>query len=90
MKRVHVTIAGRVQGVCYRLETQSEARRLGVVGWVRNLPDGRVEGLFEGEDDQVDALVEWCRRGPPLAHVTDVQERDAEAAGDLVEFRIRY
>ena len=90
MKRVHVTISGRVQGVCFRLETRREAERLGVQGWVRNLADGRVEGLFEGQPERVDALVEWCHRGPALARVGDVDVQSEEARGDLDAFKIRH
>jgi len=60
--RVHVIISGRVQGVFFRMETQRAARRLGVVGWVRNLPDGTVEAVLEGSRSQVDAMLDWCRR----------------------------
>jgi len=89
MKCVHVTISGRVQGVCFRFETQRAAQRLGVHGWVRNTPDGRVEGLFEGTPEQVDALVAWCQDGPPLARVSEVLARDSEAVADFADFRIR-
>src|SRR6185369_4678111 len=63
MTRVSVIIHGRVQGVAFRHYTCQEALELGVTGWVRNLPDGSVEGLFEGNEDAVAALVEWCRSG---------------------------
>ena len=90
MKRVHVTISGRVQGVCFRLETQREAQRLGVRGWVRNLADGRVEGTFEGLPEQVDALVEWCHDGPSLARVGAVEVRTEAVGGDFESFLIRH
>ena len=89
-KRVHVTINGRVQGVCYRLETQKAARRLGVVGWVRNLPDGRVEGVFEGDAGAVDQLVKWCRRGPSLALVSDLELDHQDYRGEFSGFEIRF
>ena len=63
--RAHLIISGRVQGVFYRMETKSAADRFGVSGWVRNRRDGRVEALVEGEKQQVDALIQWCRKGPP-------------------------
>ncbi len=68
--RARVVISGRVQGVGFRYSCLEEVK--GVAGWVRNLPDGRVEAAFEGPRDAVDGAVEWCRRGPPSAHVTGV------------------
>ena len=70
--RAHLRITGRVQGVWYRASTQREARRLGVAGWVRNRPDGSVEADIEGARDRVEALIAWCRGGPPHARVADV------------------
>ena len=71
--RVRVLVSGKVQGVWFRESTRQEAERLGVSGWVRNLPDGRVEGLFAGPAAAVDALVAWCQRGPPAAQVSGVE-----------------
>jgi acylphosphatase len=65
----HVHISGYVQGVLFRVSTARRAQALGLVGWVRNLPDGRVEALFRGEEDAVRSMVEWCRSGPPHATV---------------------
>lgn len=70
--RRHVWVRGRVQGVWFRQATTEQANRLGVAGWVRNLPDGRVEAVVEGTKPAVDAMVAWCRRGPELALVDDV------------------
>ncbi len=89
-KRLHVLIKGRVQGVCYRLETQKAARRFGVTGWVRNLPDGSVEGLFEGDAGAVEQLVAWCRQGPSLALVTDLQIDPRQYKGEFSGFEIRF
>ncbi len=88
IQRARLRITGRVQGVWYRAATQREASRLGVNGWVRNLPDGGVEALLEGEPDAVRMLVAWCRVGPPGARVLDVVETREPAVGDLVGFRI--
>jgi acylphosphatase len=88
--RVRLRITGRVQGVWYRGATEAEARRLGVDGWVRNLPDGSVEVLVEGEPETVRALVAWCRVGPPAARVKQVVETPEPAAGDLRGFHTRY
>jgi acylphosphatase len=71
--RAHLTISGRVQGVCYRMETKFAADRIGVFGWVRNKRDGRVEAILEGGRRQVEELIEWCRTGPPAARVHDVE-----------------
>lgn len=73
MKRAHVRVHGSVQGVFFRVETRDRARSLGVSGWVRNLPDGAVEAVFEGDDPQVESMIDWCHRGPSGAHVRDVE-----------------
>jgi acylphosphatase len=70
--RAHVFVSGRVQGVFFRTETKYKADGYGVKGWVRNLPDGRVEAVFEGEEEAVKALIEFCKRGPQGARVTSV------------------
>jgi acylphosphatase len=87
--RVHLVVSGRVQGVAFRACTADEARRLGVAGWVRNLPDGRVEAEAEGERRAVEALVAWCRRGPPAAEVADLQVEWKTYGGELPAFQIR-
>ncbi len=70
--RAHAIISGRVQGVFFRMETKRAADRCGVCGWVRNLKDGTVEAVFEGDSDRVDDILDWCRQGPPHANVADV------------------
>ena len=87
-KAVDVRITGRVQGVSFRWYAQEQARRLGVAGWVRNEPDGSVAGHFEGEPAQVDALLDWCGRGPAAASVDRVVVDAAEETG-AADFRIR-
>ena len=82
MKRVRATIAGRVQGVFFRASCAEEARRRDLSGWVRNLPDGRVEAVFEGPDTDVDALVAWCRIGPPHASVETVETVEEPLLGE--------
>ena len=72
MKNVHVKISGRVQGVWYRASTKQKAESLGIKGWVRNTDEGCVEAVFEGEDEIVDEMISWCRRGPPMSHVKNV------------------
>jgi acylphosphatase len=78
---VDVTVTGRVQGVSFRYHTAEEAARLGVAGSVANEPDGTVAGNFEGEQDAVDALVDWCRTGPRLARVERVDVRPGDDEG---------
>jgi acylphosphatase len=85
--RRHVWIGGRVQGVWFRDSLRREAVYREVTGWVKNLPDGRVEAVLEGEMDRVAHLTEWCHHGPPGAHVTGVEQCD-EAPEGLAEFRI--
>lgn len=72
MKRARVRVQGSVQGVFFRVETRDRARSLGVSGWVRNLHDGAVEAVFEGTEERVESMVEWCRRGPAGAQVASV------------------
>ena len=88
MKRTRVRIHGRVQGVFFRAEARSRAESLGIAGWVRNAPDGSVEALFDGEPDRVDSMVEWCRRGPSGAHVTEVEVFEDEAGQAERGFRV--
>ena len=88
--RAHVLVGGRVQGVFFRSETQDEARRRSVSGWVRNLPDGGVEAVFEGEKDNVDEMIEFCRKGPPGAKVTKIEVSWEEPTGESNRFVIQY
>lgn len=90
MKRVRVFISGKVQGVFFRAYTEEEANKLGVKGWVRNLPDGRVEAVFEGEDEAVDKMVAWCYKGSPYSKVTHVEVIEEPYTGEFKDFRIRY
>ncbi len=90
MVRAHVYISGLVQGVFFRHETRRLAQKLGVGGWVRNLPDGRVEAVFEAEETLVRKMIEFCRRGPPGATVTGVRVEWEEYKGEFKSFTIRY
>ncbi|MES2644932.1 MAG: acylphosphatase [Myxococcota bacterium] len=89
MERLHLVVTGRVQGVSFRAHTQAEARRLGVCGWVRNLPDGGVEVVAEGPRDRLEALLTWARVGPSMARVAAVEARWGEAAGSYDQFVIQ-
>jgi acylphosphatase len=86
--RARVLVSGRVQGVCFRAFTRERAGELKLRGWVRNLPDGRVEFVAEGPREAVEALVDWSRRGPPYGRVDDVEVRWEEAKGEPDGFRI--
>ena len=88
--RVHVLIEGRVQGVCFRAFTRDEARARGLTGWVRNLPDGRVEALFEGDQRLLEEMLAWCRQGPRYSYVDHVEADWQPYRGDLAEFWIVY
>ena len=82
MRRAHVRVRGSVQGVFFRVETRDRARSLGLSGWVRNLADGAVEAVFEGDGQQVESMVDWCARGPRGAAVEDVDVDWQEPQGE--------
>jgi acylphosphatase len=86
--RKRVVVHGQVQGVFFRDSTCREAQTRGVSGWVANRPDGAVEAAFEGDPGAVEALVDWCRRGPRGAEVERVEEFDEEPEG-LSDFQVR-
>jgi len=88
--RAHVLVSGQVQGVMFRETTRREADRRRVAGWVRNLSDGRVEAVFEGEEEDVRGLVQWCHRGPSRASVEAVDVDWEPVQGDLESFEIGH
>ena len=88
--RARVRIEGLVQGVFYRYSTQQKAQELGVAGWVRNLQDGSVECLLEGERNTIEVLIQWCHHGPPGARVDKVTTQWEGYTGDLRGFSIKY
>lgn len=88
--KAHVIITGRVQGVYFRGHTRREAQKYGVNGWVRNLPDGRVEAIFEGEKEDVDRTIESIKMGPPHAKVTDLDLEWLNYDSKFDDFTIRY
>lgn len=88
-ERLHASVRGRVQGVSFRYYTLDEARRLGLQGWVRNLPDGSVEVTAEGPRTDLEKLLAFVRHGPPAARVADVQAEWSAASGSLGPFDIR-
>ena len=87
--RAHVYVSGKVQGVYFRATTRNTAREHGVDGWVRNLADGRVEAAFEGPEDDVESLIEFCHEGSKAARVDDVEVSYEEPQGEN-GFRVRW
>jgi acylphosphatase len=87
IKRVHLFVSGQVQGVFFRAECASRARDLGLGGFVRNLPDGRVEAVFEGDPAAVEGMVEWCHTGPRWAQVENVSATQEQPTGET-RFRV--
>ncbi len=88
--RAHVFVNGMVQGVFFRYETERKARQLGVLGWVRNLRDGRVEVMVEGEEEPMKRLVAFLRQGPSGAKVTDVAVTWGRYIGEFHSFEVRF
>ena len=86
----HVYVSGQVQGVNFRFYTRQEALRLGLAGWVRNLMDGRVEVMIQGEEEAVNEMIAWCRRGPPSARVENVQVLWETPKGTLSGFGVTF
>jgi acylphosphatase len=80
--RIRVRVRGRVQGVFFREEARRRAESLGVAGWIRNLPDGSVEAVFEGEEERVQSMVGWCRRGPGGARVESAEAEQESPTGE--------
>lgn len=87
--RLHIMVFGDVQGVFFRAGVQDEARRLGLTGWARNVPDGSVEIVAEGGRDALGRLLEWCGHGPAGAAVSDVKSMWLAATREYPDFRIR-
>ena len=88
--RAHVMIKGKVQGVCFRMETKRAAQNFGVNGWVRNNPDGSVEGVYEGNAESVNKLLNWSKKGPAIARVDDLKIDMQEFKNDFNSFEITY
>ena len=88
--RAHVFVSGKVQGVYFRQNTKEVATRHNVAGWVRNLADGSVEAIFEGDEMAVDEVIEWCHVGPQKANVQDVNVRFEKYIGEFTDFQVNY
>lgn len=83
-------VEGKVQGVFFRSDTCDQAAKLNVTGWVMNLPDGRLEAIFEGDKENVEKIINWCRHGPPNAYVSKVGIRWENYTGEFKDFGVRY
>ena len=90
MARARVIFHGKVQGVFFRANCQRRALELGIIGWVRNLPDGTVESIMEGDRDIIQQLIDWCKISQPFARVSYVDVEWEEAISDCKTFKIRY
>ena len=88
--RCHVRIDGRVQGVCFRMDTRRAALERNLTGWVKNLPDGRVEAVFEGTEVEVKSMLKWCEIGPPLAYVRKTTIGWEPYTGEFDSFEITF
>lgn len=88
-ERAHVYISGDVQGVFFRGSTRQKAEELGLNGWVKNMPDGRVEAIFEGPTSAVQEMLDWCKEGPAQATVEDVDAEHEGIEEDLEGFEVR-
>jgi acylphosphatase len=89
-RRVHVLITGRVQGVFFRAYTRVAAQTIGVTGWVRNLPDGRVEAIFEGDSDKIEKMIKWCYEGSPMSRVARVEVLEEAYTGEFDRLDISH
>ena len=89
-KKIHVVISGRVQGVWLRASTKDQALQLGIKGWVKNTSDGKVEAVFEGEENKLNEMLSWCKSGPQHAHVTNIKIKFIEPLEEFKEFNIIY
>jgi len=88
--RIHVFVSGRVQGIGYRDGVRRKAGKLGIFGWVKNLEDGRVEAIFEGEEGGIEEIVEWVKTGPFLAKVEKIDIVPENFSGEFKDFKIIF
>ena len=89
-KRIHIFVTGRAQGVFFRQSTRVMAIKNNVNGWVCNLDDGRVEIVVEGEESNINDLVDWCKTGPANSRVDEFELLEEEATGEFENFEVRY
>ncbi len=88
--RAHIIVSGRVQGVYFREQMRKGAKKLNVSGWVKNLEDGRVEAIFEGEKGKVEKIIDWVKQGPAFAKVKDIELEWQEYRGEFKNFKVRH
>lgn len=86
--KIQIFVTGKVQGVGYRLYIATKAQNLGITGWIKNNSDGSVEGVFEGEEDLLKKIIEWCKEGPPFAQVDNVEVYSYSYNGTFKDFKI--
>ncbi len=89
-KCLHLHISGLVQGVCYRISAKMKAIELGLAGFTKNLPDGRVEIIVTGENENLEKFINWCERGPSMAKVSEVRQQQVKCSEYLGGFDVRY
>lgn len=90
IKRAHIFVSGRVQGVFFRQNALKKAKSLGISGWIKNTKDGRVEAIIEGEEEKINTMIEWLRVGPPLARVKNIEIIWEKAKEEFQDFEIQY
>ena len=89
-KRIHIFVTGRVQGVFFRQSTRVMSIKNNVNGWVRNLGDGRVEIVAEGQESNIDALADWCKTGPANSRVDEFELSEENSTDEFANFEVRY
>jgi acylphosphatase len=89
-KKVYIIIYGKVQGVWFRLNTKNKADELGICGWVKNTEDGKVEAVFEGDENKITEIIEWCSKGPSKARVSKIEIFKKNYAKEYDDFSIIY
>ena len=88
--KAHVIISGRVQGVWFRASTRDKAEQLGLTGWVKNTADGCVEAVFEGEEERIEEMINWCHQGPPLAEIVNIEVKKQTPTNYFDRFSIEH
>ena len=88
--KAHVIISGRVQGVWFRTSTRDKAEQLGLTGWVKNTADGCVEAVFEGEEERIEEMINWCHQGPPLAEIVNIEVKKQPPTNYFDRFSIEH
>ncbi len=89
-RRARIFIQGRVQGVFFRQSAKIKARKIGVFGWIKNLPDGRIEAVFEGDKEKVEKMIEWSKKGTIIANVKALDIKEEKYKGEFNNFDLRF